>query len=83
MHHIHTGVELSRLQGNVGKQRKEEKCPDTGGTRTHDSGSRGSSLNHQTTSASLVVMITMLNASHTHSGKSTEVHGKGCRTGFI
>ena len=33
------------------KQRKGEKCPDTGGTQTPDSGSGDSSLNHQTTSA--------------------------------
>ena len=35
----------------MGKQRKGEKCPDTGGIQTRDSGSGGSSLNHQTTSA--------------------------------
>ena len=44
-------VYLLRLQGNVGKQRKGEKCPDTAGTQTRDSGLGDSSLNHQTTSA--------------------------------
>ena len=39
----------------MGKQRKGEKCPDTGGTRTRDSGSGGSSLNHQTTSAPMCI----------------------------
>ena len=34
-----------------GNKEKETKCPDTGVTRTRDSGSGGSSLNHQTTSA--------------------------------
>ena len=38
----------------MGKQRKGEKCPDTGGTRTRDLRSGGSSLNHQTTSAPLL-----------------------------
>ena len=45
--HLATGGELSRLQGNG----KGEKCPDTGGTRTRDTGTGALSLNHQTTSA--------------------------------
>ena len=45
----------------MGKQRKGEKCPDTGGTRTRDSGSGGSSLNHQTTSAPVDEVFLLLN----------------------
>ena len=55
----------------MGKQRKGEKCPDTGETRTRDSGSGGSSLNHQTTS-------TLCNATH-ELGECNKIFNEGER----